>query len=226
MSKLDDGMAWFKQTFGPEITPAVAGTAFDLHLMTALATQETFEIWGNVFTSVATPKILEICVGDTIDAPGRSAFPTSKKALLTDPNGARLFEVARGALEEMGRYNATYHKIADANPNKFCHGFGIFQYDIQFARQGHDPDFFLERRWLSFGECLNKALTELRTAQGSAGLAGKATLTPLEQAHVAIAYNTGSFKPAKGLKQGYRDGTGKYYGELIFDYINRARAIP
>jgi len=35
------------------------------------------------------------------------------------------------------------------------------------------------------------------------GIAGQPSLTDLEKVHVAIAYNAGSFKPAKGLKQGF-----------------------
>ncbi|RWM18291.1 hypothetical protein [Mesorhizobium sp.] len=226
MSKLTDGMRWFKQSFAEQINKSITQTPFDIDLMTALATQETFEVWGNLFKTMDAAKILEICVGDTIDAPGRTAFPTTKQNLLTDPNGQRLFTVAREALEAVGEHNATYHKVAAANPNKFCHGFGIFQYDIQFSRHGVDPDFFLGRQWFQFDRSLAKALLELHHAQTRAGLGGKVVLSDLEQAHVAIAYNAGSFNPSKGLKQGFKDkGSGKFYGELIFDYMTMSKSL-
>jgi len=125
----------------------------------------------------------------------------------------------------MGQFIAVYHKIAKANPDKFCHGFGIFQYDLQFAKAGVDPDYFLNRDWFDFGKCLTKALHELKGGLAKAGVAGKPVLTPEELAHVAIAYNTGSFNPAKGLKQGFKDASGKFYGELIFSYILLAQTV-
>jgi hypothetical protein len=38
------------------------------------------------------------------------------------------------------------------------------------------------------------------------------------------AYNTGSYNPAKGLKQGYFDGE-KFYGEQIFDFLQLSRTV-
>ena len=95
-------------------------------------------------------------------------------------------------------------------PHKFCHGYGIFQYDLQFFLV--DPDFFLEKRWASFDASLGKAMGELKSKRQKIGLGEKATLTDLEMVAIAIAYNTGGFKPAKGLKQGHFDGT-RFYGE-------------
>jgi len=43
-------------------------------------------------------------------------------------------------------------------------------------------------------------------------------------ASVAIAYNAGNFKPAKGLKQGYFDGS-KYYGEAFFDWLRLSKTV-
>ena len=47
----------------------------------------------------------------------------------------------------------------------------------------------------------------------------------MEQAFVAIAYNAGSFKPERGLKQGFKDSSGKFYGELIAQYIALAKTV-
>ena len=218
-------MSWFKSHFSAQILANTRLLPFDVNMMTALATQETFEVWGNLFETQTPAKILELCVGDTIDSPARKAFPQNKAMLLSDHNGLKIFQIARAALEAVGEYNAAYHKVAAANPNKFCHGFGIFQYDLQFAKQGNDPDFFLEKKWYNFPNCIDKALLELHRAQDRAGLKAKTSLSELEQAHVAIAYNTGSYNPSKGLKHGFKDSSGLYYGELIYQYILLSKSV-
>lgn len=70
--------------------------------------------------------------GKLFESGKRPAFPTSKAQLLAAVNGREMFEIAREALETIARYDRICKKLSDANPNKFCHGFGIFQYDIQF----------------------------------------------------------------------------------------------
>jgi hypothetical protein len=223
MTRMTDGMKWFKNTFGGAVATATANTPYTLDFLTAIAVQESFEIWGNIFDSHPTDKVLELCVGDTIDGPSRKAFPTSKSALLSMPRGAEVFAVAREELEAVGQVNASYHRIAISNPNKFCHGFGIFQYDIQFCKS--DSDYFINKGWKIFANALAKAITELKAAQKKAKLNTKSQLTDEELAHVAIAYNTGSFNPARGLKQGFKDSTGKFYGELIAQYIALAHTV-
>jgi hypothetical protein len=226
MGTISGGMLWFKQSFRNQIGPALVGTPYTLNLLTAIAVQETFEIWGGLYETQPTDKILAVCVGDTIDAPNRKAFPANKAALLGIPDGDKLFQVARQALEDIGTFSAAYHKIALANPDKFCHGFGIFQYDLQFSR-GSDKPFFLNRLWTEFSECLTHCLSELEAARKRAKLDASAALSDEQLAYVAIAYNCGSFDPTRGLKQGFFDhDSGKYYGEFIADYIAKADAIP
>ena len=58
------------------------------------------------------------------------------------------------------------------------------------------------------------------------GWSGKTSLTDLEMAGVAIAYNTGSYIPSKGLKQGYKPKKGKYYGEQYYDYLRLSASVP
>src|SRR5580765_1378307 len=101
MSKLSDAMAWFKGQFATRIQAGVAGTPFSVDMLTAIAVQETFEIWGNLYKTLSVDEILKLCVGDTLDAPKRSAFPTNKAALLAAPNGAAMFAIAREALESL-----------------------------------------------------------------------------------------------------------------------------
>jgi hypothetical protein len=217
-----DDMRWFKQQFHEKINAAVVGTPFSLDFMTALACQETGEVWPKLRKKdLSVDRILELCVGDTID--GRSAFPRSRAELESAPNGKKMFDIARAALVDMAQFIPSYQGVA-AKPNKFCHGFGIFQYDIQFFKN-EDPDYFLERRYTSFDASLGKALSELQSAAKKIGL-HKPALTDLEKTFVAIAYNTGGFKPSLGLKQGFKSDDGKFYGEQVFAFIEQSKTVP
>jgi len=133
-----------------------------------------------------------------------------------------MFTLARTALAGLAEIDKTYNAVHDGNPNKFCHGFGILQNDIQHFQT--DPDFFLEQRWGSFAACLAKAVRELKGALRERGLDDNASLTNFEASTVAITYNTGTYNPSRKLKQGFKSD-GKYYGELVFDYISRSQAI-
>jgi len=220
----DDDIKWFKQQFAPAIAAGVTGTPFTVDMMVAVACQETGEIWPVLRNKgLPTARIVELCVGDTIDASkGRSAFPKTKADLLAAPNGAKMFQIANAALKDMAQFIPGYAGAA-ANPEKFCHGYGIFQYDIEFFQT--DPDYFLQRRWPEFSQTLGKAIGELKAKMGPAKVAGKTSLTDMEMAQVAIAYNRGSFDPAKGLKQGFKDGSGRFYGENFADFLKRSKAI-
>ena len=220
----DDDIKWFKQEFGQAIAAGVAGTPFSADMMVAIACQETGEIWPILRKKgLATARIVELCVGDTLDSDrGRRAFPQNKAALLAAPNGAAMFQIANAALKDMAQFIPGYAGAA-SNPNKFCHGYGIFQYDIQFFQT--DPDYFLQRKWTIFSQTLGKAIGELKAKMNAAKAPGKTSLTDMEMAQVAIAYNRGSFDPAKGLKQGFKDASGRFYGENFADYLKRAKAI-
>ncbi|HEV8657428.1 MAG TPA: SH3 domain-containing protein [Thermoanaerobaculia bacterium] len=223
MLRLEHAIAWFKNEFGDSIDAAVEGTPFDINLLAAIAVQETYEIWGDLYDSIGVADVLELCVGDTIDAPRRKAFPRTKAQLLSVPDGARMFEIARAVLEAIGDYFAVYHKIAVANPDKFCHGFGIFQYDLQHFRE--NPEYFLERRWADFDACVAICIEELTIALRKAYGPRKTRLSNKERVFVAIAYNAGRVSFDKGFKQGYFDGH-KYYGEYIRDFMALAKGVP
>ena len=224
MPKAQD-VLWFKQEFQPAIESAVAGTPFSVDMIVAFACQETGGIWPALRgKGLPTARILELCVGDTIDGTstgGRRAFPKDKAELLAMARGNDMFEIARQGLLDMAAYIPAYRSSA-SRPDKFCHGFGIFQLDLQFFRT--DPDYFLERRYADFGAALAKCVEALRGALKRLGWAAKTSLSDEETAAVAIAYNTGRFNAAKGLKQGYFDGT-KYYGESYFAYLQLAKSV-
>jgi len=78
MSKLSDAMAWFKGQFGAQIQAGIQTTPFSVDMLTAIAVQETFEIWGALYQSLPVDEVLELCVGDTLDAQTDPRFLRTK----------------------------------------------------------------------------------------------------------------------------------------------------
>ena len=214
---------WFKTEFQSQIEPALSSTPLTVDFITAIACQETGELWPVLRRkSLTTAQILALCVGDTLDADkGRSAFPTTKADLLSQARGDEMFAIAHEALVNMAAHIPAYSRIA-ARPDKFCHGFGLFQLDLQFFRE--DPAYFLQKNYERFDRTLAKCVIELKRALKKLGYDKRASLSDLELAAVGIAYNTGRFNPQKGLKQGHFNGT-RYYGEAIFDFIQLAHTV-
>lgn len=116
-----------------------------------------------------------------------------------------------------------YAKVAK-NPNKFCHGFGVFQYDIQFFKT--DASWFLQKKWEDFAACRAHVMDELKAALRRQGWQNKTSLTDTERVHVCIAYNRGVSDLSKGFKQGHKDDNGRYYGENIHEYLTIAKNVP
>lgn len=214
---------WFKTQFQPSIEAAIEGTPLSVDFITAIACQETGDVWPVLRRQgLAVEKVLALCVGDTLDADkGRKAFPRTKAELLQAPRGREMFAIAHQALIEMAAQIPGYAAVA-SKPDKFCHGYGLFQLDLQFFRE--DPDYFLNRDYAHFDKTLDKCMAELKRALKTLGFPARTTLTDEELAAVGIAYNTGGFKPAKGLKQGHFDGQ-RYYGEAILDYLKLAHSV-
>jgi hypothetical protein len=214
---------WFKRQFQARIEPALAGTPLTVDMITAIACQETGSIWSLLRRkNLGSNKILTLCVGDTLDADkGRRAFPQTKADLLAAPGGAAMFEIAHQALVDMAQHIPGFSTVA-ARPHKFCHGFGLFQRDLQFFLG--DPDYFLEKRYERFEDTLAQCVGELKKGLKKLGLQDRSVLSDQELAAVGIAYNTGGFKPAKGLKQGHFNGT-LFYGEALFDFIRLAHTV-
>lgn len=218
-------ITWFKQQFGTIIETTVVGTPFTTDLLTAIAMQETNYIWRELYQNMSVADVLKNCVGDTLDAPqGRGAFPLDQSDLLTHPNGNQMFNIARKALESVGQFIPELGRDATRFDDAFCHGFGIFQYDIQFFEH-ENPSFFLEKRWYEFDQCLKLAIQELSRALETAyGDPTKKTLTDEEMVYVAIAYNQGSVDVNGGFDQGHFDGD-MFYGEHIWEYLKVAKSV-
>ncbi|MBV9979149.1 DUF2272 domain-containing protein [Bradyrhizobium sp.] len=222
---IKDEITWFKENFAAGIIPALAGTPVSFDLVCAIAFQESGELWSRLRLNVPPEEVLRLSVGDTLDEPSRSAFPKNKDALIGAPRGQEMFDLAHRLLMEMGDGTGieTYQELG-RRPNKFVHGYGIFQYDLQFFRR--DPNFFLNQSWKDLSVCVDKLMLELRTGLQQLGLNNKTSLTDLESAFVAIVYNTGfgNFREAKGLKQGFNDGR-FFYGENIERFLKIAHDI-
>lgn len=222
-----EAIGWFKTNFASEIAEAVQGTPFTVDLITAIACQETGYIWNQLRKKVGREDVLRLCVGDTLDSDkGRRAFPRNRAELEAHPYGTQMFQIARQSLLEMAQHIPGYG-FAVRNQNKFCHGFGIFQYDIQFFKE--DPEYFLERKFAQFDQAIGKALVvlndKLRLLR-SRGLVSRANaLSDDDLLKLAIAYNTGGYNPAKRLKQGHRSSDGVYYGEAIAKFMQLSKAI-
>lgn len=216
-----DFVAWFKSNFQARIAPKVAGTPFCADLLSAIAMQETGYIWGPRIHRLSESDLLRICVGDTIDAPGRSAFPRNKADLLSVRRGDEMFRIAREALEFVAQYDPVYAKVA-RNRAKFCHGFGLFQYDLQFFKT--TPEFFLTKAWETFDTCLDQCLHELRAAMARQGWRDRTSLTSTEKIYLAIAYNRGRANLRVGFRQGHCS-EGRYYGENIFEFFRLAQTV-
>ncbi|MCO5123143.1 MAG: hypothetical protein M9915_05305 [Rhizobacter sp.] len=221
-----DDVIWFKTQFQPQIEAAIAGTPLTVDFIAAIACQETGSIWpGLRRQGLPVELVLALCVGDTLDADrGRRAFPTTKADLVARDRGDEMFALAHQSLIGMAAHVPGYAGVAK-RPDKFCHGFGIFQRDLQFFLT--DPDYFLDGDWAHFDKALAQCLGELERAIVKLGFSGRETLTDAELAAVGIAYNTGGFRASKGLKQGHFDGT-RFYGEAIFEFLRLAHtaAVP
>src|SRR5215204_6988839 len=126
----EGAIRWLKSTFRKDFEKVLQGTPYSVDLLVAVAYQETGYLWGSLIGKLKVPEILEICVGDTLDIPNRAddAFPNNKSHLLSVTDGAKMFRVAREALELVAKYDKAYAGIVKKNPNKFCHGYGLFQY--------------------------------------------------------------------------------------------------
>jgi hypothetical protein len=223
-----DAMIWMNKTFGTEIEAALAGTAITKQILIAIGMQETYYIWRKLYLTGTASEVLSVCVGDTLDFPRRkTAWPKNRAELEAHPNGDKMFRSARAALERLAKNNSGYATAAK-NPNKFCHGFGMFQYDIQFFKT--DPDFFLNENWATWTGTLSRGVTELKDKLEQLYGPGKTKLSHDEMVYLAIAYNQGAAKTkknmaTKGFKQGHADDNGVFYGEHIGAYLKAMRGL-
>jgi hypothetical protein len=225
---VQDGMIWMNKTFGAQIDVGVKNTPISKNLVIAIGIQETFYIWAKMYKTSTPEEVLGVCVGDTIDFPGRkTAWPKNRAELEKASNGKTMFKVARAALERIAKINSGY-KAMVKKPDKFCHGFGMFQYDIQFFKE--DPAYFLESQWATWDGTFKRGMSELRSAVVGLYGPGKTNLSHDESVFVAIAYNRGvkgtkKDMTTKRFKQGHQDNNGVFYGEHIDQYLKAMKGL-
>lgn len=230
-----DAIGWFKKQFGSDVQSALNGTLFTLDMLVAIALQETYVIWKNVYKTKPRNEVLELCVGDTLDAvasePGEhtraaEAFPQSRKVLEDAPRGPEMFKIARDALLAASKVTHMFDK-AVKNPDKFCHGFGLFQYDLQAFKTG-DADYFLKKQWVLFPVCLSKCVAVLK-AKKKEKYPDNVILSETEMAYVAVAYNWGSKRTDlnKDFRlQGHLSNDGRRYGANFWDFMQLSKKTP
>ena len=73
-------------------------------------------MWAPLIEKLDVSDLLKLCVGDTIDAPSRDAFPKTKADLVAATRGREMFVIAREALEAIGQHDKAYGKIATQKP--------------------------------------------------------------------------------------------------------------
>lgn len=216
-------IVWFLETFGARIETAIKETPFTLPMFAGIAYQETGYLWPHIRKLTdGEEAFLEACVGDIIGAPRRNAFPRSSTDLKALPNGTKMYDIGRDAMRALGEVAPVYAKYV-RHKERFCRGYGLFQYDLQFFKE--DPNYFLSKGWSSFDGTFGKALSEATTKAKRLKLYHDSKHTIDEATKVAIAYNRGSYNLDLGLQQGHKNAAGEFYGELVYRYIKLATRL-
>lgn len=221
-----DDIFWFKQNFSSDLAGSLAGSPISFDLVAALAFQESGDVWSKLRLTMAKEEVLRLCVGDTIDAPQRKAFPKDKSSLISAPQGLDMFNLAHELLVEMGDATGIdVYQHLGKSPDRFVHAFGIFQYDLQVFKK--DTNFFLNQGWKNIADCVKRMMSELLEAVNNLGLNSARSLTDEQSCFVAIIYNTGfgNFDESLGLRQGHFDGK-LFYGENIDRFLKIAHDVP
>lgn len=146
---------WLKTNFAAEMAAAAPNAPVDSNLLCAIACQEAACYWLEWTTRYTPAQIVAHCVfdasGDVPSAP-RSAKPKNTAQCRKDLGAAFTDDMIAEA-------NAM-RKMRGMKPAQIVYkGYGIFQYDLQFAYS--DFDFFKSHKWRSFSECATRAAKEL-----------------------------------------------------------------
>ncbi|WP_414456187.1 hypothetical protein [Enterobacter quasiroggenkampii] len=152
-----EGSNWIKSNFGNEILNSFNGTIFDLNLACAIACKETLYFWYNIRNDYPAEFILGRCILDgNGDIPGttRNPFPRNTdefRAVYGDEITSMLIMEANKTRNIRGYKDAQW----------VYKGYGIFQYDLQHIQSG-DEDFFIQKKWYSIENCVDKLSLELQ----------------------------------------------------------------
>lgn len=149
--------SWLKTNYGSRIEEALEGTPFSLDIACAIACQETGLYLLGFSKSMSPEHALALCVfdasGDVPSSP-RGAFPRNTKEFRRDYGDA----FAQMLIDEAN----VSRRARGMNDAKIVYkGYGLFQYDLQHVRS--DREFFEQKRWHDFDQCLEKLKRELMT---------------------------------------------------------------
>jgi hypothetical protein len=145
---------WIETHFRDNIKTAIVGTQFNVNQIICIALQESGGDWFDLIKTHTPDQILALCVSDPSgDEPGttRDVWPN------TLPQFRLKYSDLADMLEAEGnKYRAM--KGWTARP-WLMKAYGIFQYDIEAIPT--DREFFANKLWYSFDECLNRLMKEL-----------------------------------------------------------------
>jgi len=146
---------WLLDHFQPQLAAAVQGKAYRVKHLCAIVCQETAYKWLNWVERSDAGTIVARCVFDASgDYPNsrRTAFPKNTAAF-RERFGNQFTEML---IEEA---NKTRRLQGWQNKPWVYKGYGIFQYDLQKVR--NDRQFFEDKLWYSFDNCLDRCCREL-----------------------------------------------------------------
>lgn len=151
-----DAANWMKSNFKAHMEEAVSNTPFSVDLLCGIACQETAYFWLNLIDDHPVDEVLARCVLDASgDYPGtsRNAFPKNTEVFrerFGDDFTNMLIDEANQTRELRG-----------FQPAKWVYkGYGIYQYDLQYVLV--DEEFFREKKWCRYNECLDRLMSELK----------------------------------------------------------------
>jgi hypothetical protein len=154
---------WLMDNFGPQIRAAVVGKAYRARHLCAIVCQETAFKWVPWISSQSAQTIVKRAVFDASgDYPGtsRSAFPKDTPTFRT-----RYGNTFTDMLIEEA--NITRRMQGWSDQDWVYKGYGLFQYDLQHVSVNRD--FFENKRWYNFDNCLAACCSELDTKLADAG---------------------------------------------------------
>jgi hypothetical protein len=154
---------WIKTNYGDQITQSLNGTPFNIVHACAIACQET-GVYALGFTQkLSKEDVLARCVfdasGDISTAP-RSAFPVNTAAFRARYGDA----FTQMLIAEANKMRA----LRGFSPANYVYkGYGIFQYDLQHVTK--DEEFFKNRLWYDFDQCMDRLKLELMRKYATQG---------------------------------------------------------
>jgi hypothetical protein len=146
---------WLLKNFGAKLKAATKGKPYKVKHLCAIVCQETAYKWLKWIENYDPATILARCVFDASgDYPGspRSAFPKNT-AEFRRKFGSEFTDML------IAEANLTRRVQGWGDKPWVYKGYGIFQYDLQNVLE--DEDFFRQKKWTSFDECLSRCTGEL-----------------------------------------------------------------